>query len=76
LGPKDLRLSLPGNIGLESALRPSEEETPSAERLKADKAELESQAKFWKSLLGTQTNHQRQVDVRIFARKDNLWACS
>jgi hypothetical protein len=64
LGPKDQRLSLPGNIGLDKALLPSEVDAPpTPERLKADKEELESQARFWKSLLGTPTNHQRQLDV-------------
>jgi hypothetical protein len=51
-----------GNIGLDKALLPTEA-PPTPERLKADKEELENQAKFWKSLLGTHTNHQRQINV-------------
>jgi len=62
LGPKDQRLSLPGNIGLEKALLPAEP-PPTPDRLKADKELLQSQATFWKSLLGTHTNHQRQLDL-------------
>jgi len=65
LGAKDQRLGLPGNIGLESALRPREEGKPSTEILEADKAELEGQARFWKSLLGSPTNHQRQAEVGL-----------
>lgn len=60
------RLAFPGNIGLDKALLPAEA-PPTPERLKADKEELENQAKFWKSLLGTHTNHQRQIDVRNFS---------
>jgi len=63
LGPKDHRLALPGNVGLDTSLLPSDDDTPTPERLKADKEELESQARFWKSLLGTPTNHQRQLDI-------------
>jgi hypothetical protein len=63
LGPKDHRLALPGHIGLDSALKVEEEVTPCPERIQADKEELESQTVFWKSLLGTPTNHQRQVHI-------------
>jgi len=63
LGPKDQRLSLPGNIGLDKALLPAEPEQPTPERLQADKAELEGHTKFWKSLLGTKTTHQHQLDI-------------
>lgn len=62
LGPKDQRLGFPGNIGLDKALLPTEP-PPTPDRLKADKEELENQAKFWKSLLGTHTNHQHQIDI-------------
>jgi len=64
LGPKDLRLSLPGNVGLNESLNGTKNaEKPTEERLKQDKEFLEKDVRFWKSLLKTPTNHERQIEV-------------
>lgn len=63
LGPRDQRLSLPGNVGLDESLKSAKQAKPTEERLKQDKEFLEKDVTFWKSLLKTPSNHQRQVEV-------------
>lgn len=63
LGAKDQRLTLPGNVGLEDAFSVPKTDKPTVERLQQDKEFLEKDVQFWKSLLKTPTNHERQIGV-------------
>jgi hypothetical protein len=65
LGPRDQRLTFPGNVGLslEEALSVAKANKPTVERLQQDKEFLEKDVEFWRSLLKAPTNHERQVEV-------------